>query len=373
MRLLKLLAIACLMMAANNAHAQNPYFWIYLCFGQSNMAGQAPIEPQDTVVPDNFLSLSAVNGTDGREIGKWRKAVPPICRQDSHLSPLDYFGRAMVENLPKRAKVGVVSVAVEGCPIDFFDKDMCRAAIDSVKRDWMNNILDQYDRNPWQRLVDMAHIAKRDGVIKGILLHQGETDAYNPQWCKKVRKIYYDLINELQLDSTQVPLIVGEVVSEKYGGICAGANKTINTIHDYVQYAQIVSSDGCQPSSDKLHFSSEGYRVLGRRYALKTLQGQGFEVTNNEHYETETYADQANRPTVEVRCQINDRNGAFTAKSNEPLKRMEVVSYSGKTIKDMELFGAKEVNLDLNTLPQERLVFVFYAENGAESSIQIEN
>lgn len=352
--------------------AQDPYFWIYLCIGQSNMAGQAPIEPQDTVVPDNFLSLSAVNGTDGRKVGQWRKAVPPICRQDSHLSPLDYFGRTMVENLPARAKIGVVSVAVEGCPIDFFDKDLCRAAIDSVKQDWMNNILNQYDRNPWKRLVDMAHIAQRDGVIKGILLHQGETDAYNPQWPKKVRKIYYDLVNELQLDSTKVPLIVGEVVGEQYGGVCSHANPTINSIHDYLQHAYVVSSDGCQPSSDKVHFSSEGYRMLGRKYAIKTLQGQGFEVANNEHCETITPADKANQLTVDVLCQMDDK-GNFTATSNEPLKRMQIVSYSGKAIKEMELSGSKEVKLDLNSLPQERLIFVFYAENGAESTLQIDN
>ena len=30
-------------------------FWIFLCFGQSNMAGQAPIEEQDLAVSERFL------------------------------------------------------------------------------------------------------------------------------------------------------------------------------------------------------------------------------------------------------------------------------------------------------------------------------
>ena len=34
----------------NQAQTPDPNFWIFLCFGQSNMAGQAPIEEQDLAV-----------------------------------------------------------------------------------------------------------------------------------------------------------------------------------------------------------------------------------------------------------------------------------------------------------------------------------
>ena len=37
-------------------------FWIFLCFGQSNMAGQAPIEEQDLMVSDSFLSMATNDG-----------------------------------------------------------------------------------------------------------------------------------------------------------------------------------------------------------------------------------------------------------------------------------------------------------------------
>ena len=36
-------------------------FWIFLCFGQSNMAGQAPIEEQDLAVSERFLSMDATS------------------------------------------------------------------------------------------------------------------------------------------------------------------------------------------------------------------------------------------------------------------------------------------------------------------------
>ena len=44
-------------MATLQLHAQDQNFWIFLCFGQSNMAGQAPIEEQDLNVPMPTLAL----------------------------------------------------------------------------------------------------------------------------------------------------------------------------------------------------------------------------------------------------------------------------------------------------------------------------
>ena len=156
----------------NQAQTPDPNFWIFLCFGQSNMAGQAPIEEQDLAVSDRFLSMATTDGAD-RKLGTWRKAVPPLCRADANLSPADCFGRTLLEAVPDDVRIGIVSVAVEGCPISFFDKDRNARLIAIEDRDWMNDILDQYGRDPYERLLSMAKIAARDGVIKGILLHQG--------------------------------------------------------------------------------------------------------------------------------------------------------------------------------------------------------
>jgi len=247
-------------------------FWIFLCFGQSNMAGQAPIEEQDLAVSERFLSMATTNGGDGRILGIWRKAVPPLCRADANLGPADWFGRTLLEAVPENIRIGIVSVAVEGCPITFFDKDRNASLIAMENRDWMNDILNQYGRDPYERLLTMAKIAAKDGVIKGILLHQGETDAYDREWQETVRKIYNDLQQVLQFDPTAVPLLVGEVVRTEYGGICGHANFTINDIANHYPNTYVVSSEGCLPCDDFLHFSSEGYRLLGRHYAQCYLE-----------------------------------------------------------------------------------------------------
>ena len=77
-----------------------------------------------------------------------------------------------------------------------------------------------YDGNPYQRLVDMARIAMKDGVIKGILIHQGESNSDDPKWPERVKKIYDDLCKDLNLKKKNVPLLAGELKHQEQGGVC---------------------------------------------------------------------------------------------------------------------------------------------------------
>ena len=346
-------------------NAQDQNFWIFLCFGQSNMAGQAPIEQQDLTVSDRYLSMATTDGGDGRVLGTWRKATPPLCRHDAHLGPVDYFGRTLLDVVPENVRIGIVSVAVEGCPITFFDKDKNAALIAKEERDWMNGILNQYGRDPYERLLSMAKVAQRDGVIKGILLHQGETDAYNVEWQKEVRKIYRDLQQELRFDSTAVPLLVGEVVRKEYNGVCAHANPTINDIANHYPNTYVVSSEGCLPSDDNLHFSSEGYRQLGRHYALRYL-----EATNPELAEvcrknlSDAGLDKMSVPQSALTVQTSRNGMVLSVAASEPVDKVDVVSFSGQTVKTFTIGGKKEFEIQLKELPKEKLIFVFQSAKG---------
>lgn len=354
-----------MMMGTIQAQAQDQNFWIFLCFGQSNMAGQAPIEEQDLVVSDRYLSMATTDGGDGRVLGTWRKAVPPLCRHDAHLGPADYFGRTLLDVVPENVRIGIVSVAVEGCPITFFDKDKNAPLIAKEERDWMNGILDQYGRDPYKRLLDMAKTASKDGVVKGILLHQGETDAYNDEWRKEVRKIYRDLQQELRFDSTAVPLLVGEVVRGEYGGICGHANPAINNIANHYPNTYVVTSEGCMPSDDNLHFSSEGYRQLGRHYALRYL-----EATNPTLAEVcrlklaEAGIKDVSIATSSLTVKAERTGKKLNVVASEPVETVDVVSYSGQTVKTYTIGGKKEFRLSLKGLPKEKLVLVFQSKGG---------
>ena len=257
-----------------NSFAQNSKFHIYLCFGQSNMEGNAKFETQDTIVNKRFQVLQAVNCENlKRKKGKWYTAVPPMSRCETGLTPADYFGREMIANLPEDVKVGVINVAVGGCKIELFDKGNYKAYV-STSPQWLKSTVAQYDENPYARLVEMAKIAQKDGVIKGILLHQGESNTNDTLWTKKVKGVYDNLLKDLNLKAESTPLLAGEVVHADQGGICASMNKIIATLPETIPNSYVISSSGCPDAADNLHFTAEGYRMLGKRYASKMLSLQ---------------------------------------------------------------------------------------------------
>jgi hypothetical protein len=254
--------------------SQDQNFYIFLCFGQSNMEGFPGIEEQDKKnVDERFQVLATVNFPElGRKKGHWYTAIPPLCRPSTGLCPADYFGRTMIANLPKDIKVGVVNVAVAGCKIELFEKDSFKTYA-STAPSWMKNIIKQYDGDPYQYLVDLAKLAQKDGVIKGILLHQGESNTGDKDWPNKVKGVYHNLIKDLNLNSEKVPLLAGEVVNADQQGTCANMNKIIDELPRTVPNSYVISSSGCTAKFDHLHFTAAGYRELGKRYAEKMMIG----------------------------------------------------------------------------------------------------
>jgi alpha-L-fucosidase 2 len=117
----------------------------------------------------------------------------------------------------------------------------------------------------------MAKRAQKDGVIKGILLHQGESNTNDKGWPNKVKGIYDNLLKDLNLKAGEVPLIAGELVNADQQGACASMNKIIDDLPRTIPTAHVVSSEGCAGRPDRLHFTSAGYRELGKRYAEKML------------------------------------------------------------------------------------------------------
>ena len=269
------------------ATAQDKNFHIFLCFGQSNMEGNARIEPQDSVgVSDRFLNLSAVDFSNKtRKMGKWYQALPPLCRENTGLTPVDYFGRTLLEYLPEDHKVGIVHVAIGGISIDGFLPDR----IDEYAKtapEWMKPMLAAYDGHPYDRLVKMAKIAQKKGVISGILMHQGETNTGDPKWPADVKTVYENLLRDLKLKAEDVPLLVGEVVAADRGGTCAAHNAVIDTIDRVIPTAHVIPADGLTQNFDFLHFNANGYREFGRRYAAEMLKiwGIGYKPAPGDYH-----------------------------------------------------------------------------------------
>lgn len=278
--ILKFLAVLALITLQMKGFSQDQNFYIFLCFGQSNMEGNARIQAQDTLqVNPRFQVMEAVDCPNlGRTKGSWYPAIPPLCRCRTGLTPADYFGRTMIARLPENIKIGVINVAVGGCKIELFDKDNYQSYV-STAPSWMLNMIKEYDGNPYQRLVEMAKLAQKSGVIKGILLHQGESNTNDSTWTKKVNGVYTNLMKDLNLNPQNTPLLAGELVNADQGGACASMNKIIATLPQTIPNSHVISSSGCTGIPDHLHFTAEGYRELGKRYAVKMLSLLGYPIT----------------------------------------------------------------------------------------------
>jgi hypothetical protein len=274
-----ILSVALMLMSILGAKAEvDPNFYIYICFGQSNMEGNAKPEAQDkTGVDPRFQMMACVDFSDPkRTMGQWYTAIPPLVRQGTGLGMADYFGRTMVENLPENCRVGVIDVAIGGTSIDgFFSEKVEEYLVGQA--DWFLNYYKAYDNDPYKRIIDMAKIAQESGVIKGILLHQGETDNGQQEWPNKVKTIYKRMLHDLNLRAADVHIFVGETEYEDMGGGCSWHNTVIAKIPEVIPTGHVVSAEGIPGNGeDPWHFSAAGYRMFGKRYAEKVL-----DVMNN--------------------------------------------------------------------------------------------
>jgi hypothetical protein len=350
--------------------AQNPNFHIYLCFGQSNMEGQGTIEAQDKTVNSRFKVMEAVSCSNlGRTKGKWYTAVPPLCRCWSRLSPADYFGRTMIENLPANISVGVVNVSVAGCKIELYDKVNYQKYTSTITEDWLKNIIKEYNGNPYAHFVEVAKMAQKDGVIKGILLHQGESNTGDSQWPAKVKAIYNNLITDLGLNPDSVPLLAGEVVHADQGGLCASMNTIIARLPQTLPNSYVISSSKCADATDNIHFNSSGYRELGKRYARKMLSIMGIVPTAVQEFqlnEADRYKLEQNYPNPfsgKTTISFHIPENSFVSLKVYNMLGIEIAELAGKRFEP----GNHTVEFDSAKLPQGKYFYRIESSNFSET------
>ena len=320
-----------------NAQKPDPNFYIFLCFGQSNMEGAARPEAQDLKSPGpRFLWMPAVDypATEtlpARKMGEWCEAIPPLCRPNTGLTPADWFGRTLVASLPENIKIGVIHVAIGGIDIKGFLPDSIPTYIKRAPN-WMKGMLEAYNNNPYERLVTLAKKAQKDGVIKGILMHQGETNTGDPQWASLVQQVYDNLCGDLKLKPEEVNLYAGNIVQAGGKGVCIGCKKQIDELPQTLHTAQVISSDDCTNGPDRLHFDAAGYRELGCRYGEAVARFLGYEPK---------------RPYIEMPKRIEVPADAFIAETTVPGNQFPKVDKEGRAYFNIQAPEARKVIVDI--------------------------
>ncbi|MBR4897759.1 MAG: acetyl xylan esterase [Prevotella sp.] len=315
----------------NNGPDKN--FYIFLCFGQSNMEGAAKPEAQDLVSPGpRFLLMPAVDDPQrGRKMGEWCEATPPLCRPNNGLTPADWFGRTLVTSLPENIKIGVIHVAIGGIKIQGFLPDSIANYVKTAPS-WMKGMLEAYDNNPYERLITLAKKAQKDGVIKGVLMHQGESNTGDPKWAGMVQQVYDRMLGDLKLKPEEVPLFAGNIVQAGGQGVCFSCKKQIDELPQTIHTCQVISSDDCSNGPDRLHFDAAGYRELGCRYGEAVARFLGYEPK---------------RPHIDMPKKIEVPADAFVAETTVPGNDFPKVDKEGRAYFHIQAPEARKVVVDV--------------------------
>ena len=192
----------------------------------------------------------------------------------------------------------------------------------------------------------MAKEAQKVGVIKGILVHQGENNSGQTDWPKRLKGVYENMLNDLGLNAEDVPLLVGEV---RHSGPCSGHNDIIKNVPSVISTAHVISSDGCEAAPDQYHFSVAGYKELGKRYATKMLELLGDNPVQQSNISLSTIINQQSAPgSVEISVKYD----------SEVIKKVEIYA-------DNKLISSNEASYtwfllrkDCNGFLRSRVFFV---------------
>jgi hypothetical protein len=226
--------------------------WVFIMAGQSNMAGRAFVEPQDTLPSNRVLALN--------KSGEVVVAKEPIHFYEPDKNGLDCglsFGKSLVGSLPRHIRVLLIPTAVGGSSIE----------------QWLNNSTIK-NVQLLSNFREKVKVGQQYGKIKGILWHQGESDANEydiPRYKKKLSLLMHKF-REISGNDT-LPILIGELGRfTKYTNNWRTINQIINQFAQNDSNMAVVASNGLADKGDNLHFNSESQRILGKRYAQQYIK-----------------------------------------------------------------------------------------------------
>lgn len=228
-----------------NINKQN--VWVFIMAGQSNMAGRGIVESEDTVSDKRIFSINK----DGQII----IAKEPLHFYEPERTGLDCglsFAKTLITKIPDSISLLIIPTAIGGSSI----------------RQWLG---DSVFRNVklFSNFSSKVEIAKQNGIIKGILWHQGESDANEnniPVHKERLHLLFSKFRTEI--GNNALPVLLGELGS--FSNNPADFNLINKAIHDYAaedKNSRVISTKDLKDKGDHLHFDSEGQRTMGKRFA----------------------------------------------------------------------------------------------------------
>lgn len=226
--------------------------WVFIMAGQSNMAGRGMVEPIDTISNPRILSINS----NGEPI----LAKEPLNLYEPIMKGLDCgvsFGYELLKHIPDSVSILIIPTAVGGSSINQWIGDSLHRNV---------KLLSNFRQK--------VAIAKNFGEIKGLLWHQGESDAKEmavDTYSKKLKGLFESfrkIINDKKL-----PIFTGEIGTFATHDTFENAiNKVIVNNAKKDKYTFLIQTDDFTDKGDKLHFDSRSQRIMGERFAQEYLK-----------------------------------------------------------------------------------------------------
>ena len=227
-------------------------FDVYLLIGQSNMAGRGEIGVLDQVPLDNAYLFNNANGWENAEtpLNKYSTVRKDLSIQK--LNPAYTFARKLTEYTNRG--IGLVVNARGGTKIELWEKGYTGTDDDNLYEEAVARLLE----------------AKKDGVFKGIIWHQGESNqSSSSTYMAKLKQLVQDLRTDLGENAF---FVAGEI--NKWRPESEPINAVISSISNDINQASYIKSDDLAPINGDLgdpHFDTFSQRILGGLYADEIL------------------------------------------------------------------------------------------------------
>lgn len=228
--------------------------WIFLLAGQSNMAGRGFVEPQDTISDDRVLTITKNN--------EWIYAKEPLHFYEPALAGLDCglsFGKTLTQGLDDSVTIAVIPCAVGGSSVEQWLGDSLFRSVTLLSN--------------FKSKVDFA---TKYGTVKGILWHQGESDAH-PGLASSYAKnlsMLFDVFRHY-IGNENLPVLMGELgnfTNEDNRRYRKMINRSLHKVSAPGKSLFVISTKDLMHRGDHLHFNSSAQRVMGERFAKEFLR-----------------------------------------------------------------------------------------------------
>jgi hypothetical protein len=244
--------------AASAMPPSNPaQFKLFLLVGQSNMAGRAPVQPEDKVANPRVLILDHEDKwvIQGEPIHFDKPKVPGV-------GPGYTFGKLLADKEPG-VTIGLIPCAYGGTSLAQWDPKS-----DNRK------LYPPYSL--YENAIRRIRIAMKSGTLSGILWHQGESDADGTPGTYAIRLAPLVASFRADLQAPSVPFIAGEIGYFDYTGHPGAKtiNEQIDTLPTVIPFCAIASARDLTDKGDHLHFDNASQKEMGKRYfdAFEQLQ-----------------------------------------------------------------------------------------------------